>query len=140
MHRSIGLAGVTLAALLAASPASAQSRCTAPEKPGWHSCLTSSSRAIEDGEMVRVTAVRPRLVVRYEHGCPEGADRRTVAVRTRDGERLVRARIDSRCRRGVARYDVKLRVDLDVPAGTVLRSLWSGIADAESAPEVELKS
>ena len=140
MHRTIGLAGVTLAALLTASPASAQSRCTAPEKPGWHSCLTASSRALEDGEMLRLTTVRPRLVVRYEDGCPEGADRRTVAIRTGDGERLVRARINSRCRRGVARYDVKLRLDLDVPAGTVLRSLWSGIADDESAPEVELKA
>jgi hypothetical protein len=140
MHRTIGLAGVTLAALLIASPASAQSRCTAPEKPGWHSCLSASSRAIEDGEMLRLTTVRPRLVVRYADGCPEGADRRTVAVRTGDGERLVRARINSRCRRGVARYDVKLRLDLDVPAGTVLRSLWSGVPDDESAPEVELKA
>ncbi len=140
MHRTIGLAGVTLAALLIASPASAQSRCTAPEKPGWHSCLTASSRAIEDGEMLRLTTVRPRLVVRYADGCPEGADRRAVAIRTGDGERLVRARINSRCRRGVARYDVKLRLDLDVPAGTVLRSLWSGIPDDESAPEIELKA
>jgi hypothetical protein len=140
MHRSIGLAGVTLAALLAASPASAQSRCTAPEKPGWHSCLTASHRAIEDGEMVRLTAVRPRLVVRYKNGCPGAADRRTVAIRTGDGERLVRARVAGRCRRGVARYDVKLRLDLDVPAGTVVRSLWGGVADGETAPEVELKS
>jgi hypothetical protein len=140
MHRTIGLAGVTLAALVIASPASAQSRCTAPEKPGWHSCLSASSRAIEDSEMLRLTTVRPRLVVRYADGCPEGADRRRVAIRTGDGERLVRARINSRCRRGVARYDVKLRVDLDLPAGTVLRSLWSGVPDDESAPEVELKA
>jgi hypothetical protein len=140
MHRTIGLAGVTLVALLTASPASAQSRCTTPEKPGWHSCLTASSHAIEDGEMRRLTTVRPRLVVRYADRCPEGADRRTVAIRNGDGERLVRARINSRCRRGVARYDVKLRLDLDVPAGTVLRSFWSGIADDESAPEVELKA
>ena len=76
--------------------------------------------------MLRLTTVRPRLVVRYADGCPKGADRRTVAIRTDDGERLVRARINSRCRRGVARYDVKLRLDLDVAAGTVLRSLWSG--------------
>jgi hypothetical protein len=140
MHRTLGSAGVILAALLAASPASAQSRCTAPEKPGWHSCLAASSRAIEDGEMVHLTTVRPRLVVRYEDGCPEGPDRRTVAIRTGDGERLVRARVDSRCRRGVARYDVKLRLDLEVPAGTLLRSLWSGVADDESPPEVELKA
>ena len=138
MHRSIGLAGVALAALLAASPAAAQSRCTAPDKPGWHSCLAASSRAI-DGERVQLTTVRPRLVVRYQDGCPAGADRRTVAIRTRDGERIAHARVDSRCRRGVARYDVKLRFDLEVPRGTVLRSFWSGIRDAESAPAVTLK-
>src|ERR1700742_2978045 len=120
MHRSIGLAGVTLAALLAASPAAAQSRCTAPETPGWHSCLTASSRALGDGATVHLTSVRPRLVIRYADGCPRGADGRTVAIRTRDGERLARERISSRCRRGVARYDVKLQLELDVPWGTVL--------------------
>jgi hypothetical protein len=140
MHRSIGLAGVTLAALIAASPAAAQSRCTAPEKPGWHSCLTASSHAVGDGEQVHLTTVRPRLVVRYEDGCPRGADRRTVAIRTGDGERLARERINSRCRRGVARYDVKLRLELDLPAGTVLRSFWGGIADAETGPAVKLKA
>ena len=137
MHRTIA-AGVTLAALLAASPAAAQSRCTAPEKPGWHSCLTASSHAVGDGAMVRLTSVRPRLVVRYSTGCPRGADRRTVAIRTADGERLARERVSSSCRRGVARYDVKLRPEVDVPAGTVLRSFWSGIADGESGPRVEL--
>ena len=139
MLRTIGLAGVTLAALLAASPASAQSLCTAPERPGWHSCLTAANRAVgEDREMVRLTSVRPRLVVRYANGCPEGAARRTVAIRS-GGERLARERVDGRCSRGVARYDVKLRLDLDVPIGTVVRSLWTGIADAGAAPEVELK-
>jgi hypothetical protein len=138
MHRTLGSAGVIVAALLAASPAAAQSRCTAPEKPGWHSCLTASSRAIDDGEMVRLTTVRPRLVVRYKDGCPAGADRRTVAIRTGDGDRLVRERDNSRCRRGVARYDVKLRLDVDLPAGTVLRSYWTGIPDADKAPAVTL--
>jgi hypothetical protein len=140
MHRLIGLAGVTLAALIAASPAAAQSRCAAPERPGWHSCLTASSRAIGDGETVRLTTVRPRLVVRYRNGCPAGADRRTVAIRTGDGERLVRERVSSRCRRGVARYDVKLRLDIEVPSGTLLRSFWTGVADAAEPPQVELKA
>ena len=139
MLRTIGLAGVTLAALLAASPASAQSRCTAPEKPGWHSCLTAANRAISDGEMVRLTSVRARLVVRYDDGCPNGADRRTVAIRAGNGERLARTRVDGVCRRGVARYDVKLRLDLEVPRGTLVRSFWTGIPDAGAAPEVELK-
>jgi hypothetical protein len=139
MLRTIALAGVTLAALLAASPASAQSRCTAPERPGWHSCLTAANRAIgDDGEMVRLTSVRPRLVIRYADGCPNGANRRTVAIRS-GGERLARESVSGSCRRGVARYDVKLRLDLDLPAGTVVRSLWSGIPDAGAAPEVELK-
>ena len=135
MHRIIGPAGVILAALLAASPAAAQKRCHAPEKPGWRSCLTASHRTT--GGQSMLTKARPRLVVRYEDGCPKGADRRTVALRA-DGELLVRARVNSRCRRGVARYDVTLQLDLEVEEGTVVRSFWSGIADADSAPGVEL--
>jgi hypothetical protein len=134
----------TLVALLAgaafASPAAAQARCTAPDEPGWHSCLTASHRTTADPAQVRLTKVRPRLVVRYEDGCPKGADRRTVAIRTDDGERLVRARVNSRCRRGVARYDATLRLDVDLPEGTVLRSFWSGIPDDRSAPSVKLKA
>ena len=145
MHPSIGrrLAGTPLAALLvaaaSASPAAAQARCTAPAKPGWHSCLTASHRAADDGSEIRLTKVRPRLVVRYEDGCPEGADRRTVAIRTSEGERLVRARVNSRCRRGVARWTTNLKLDIDLEQGTVVRSFWSGIADNESAPGVKLK-
>ena len=139
MHRSIGLAGVTLAALLAASPAHAQKRCTAPDVPGWHSCLTASHRTTGGGDQVHLTKVRPRLVIRYdEDACPKGADRRTVAIRTAGGDLLARERVDSRCKRGVARYDVTLRLDLDVAKGTVVRSFWSGIADARTAPRVEL--
>ena len=140
MHRTIGLAGVTFAALLAASPAAAaQSRCTAPDEPGWHSCLAASSRAMADIETVHLTSVRPRLVIRYDGTCPRGADRRTVAIRTADGEPLGRARVSSRCKRGVARYDLTLRLDVDVPRGTVVRSYWTGIADNRTAPRVELK-
>ena len=138
MYRTIGLAGVILAALLAASPASAQSRCKAPDKPGWHSCLAASSQAI-DGEMVQLTKVRPRLVVRYDDACPRGADRRTVAIRTVDGDPLGRGRVSSRCKRGVARYDVTLELDVDVPRGTVVRSFWTGIADKRTGPRVTLR-
>jgi hypothetical protein len=137
MHRTIGLAGVTLTLALAASPAAAQTRCTAPDEPGWHSCLTASHRLAEDGGAIHLTKVRPRLVVRYEEECPDGADRRTVAIRVR-GEQLVRARVDSRCKRGVARYDVTLRLDLELPEGTVVRSFWSGIPDGARAPKVKL--
>ena len=138
MHRLIGSAGVVLAVLIAASPASAQSRCTAPEKPGWHSCLAASSQAI-DGEMVHLTKVRPRLVVRYDDACPRGADRRTVAIRTVGGELLGRGRVSSRCKRGVARYDVTLQLDVDLPRDTVVRSFWTGIADRRTGPRVTLK-
>jgi hypothetical protein len=138
MHRTIGLAGVSLAALLAASPASAQSRCKAPDKPGWRSCLAASSHAV-DGEMVHLTKVRPRLVVRYDDACPRGADRRTVAIRTVDGEPLGRGRVSSRCKRGVARYDITLQLDVDVPRGTVVRSFWTGIADKRTGPRVTLR-
>jgi hypothetical protein len=132
---------LTLVALLAAaayaSPAAAQSRCTAPERPGWHSCLTASHRLADDGSAVQLTKARPRLAIRYEDGCPEGADRRTVAIRA-DGELLGRARVNSRCKRGVARYDVTLRLDAELPQGAVVRSFWSGIADGATAPKVRL--
>lgn len=133
---------LTLVALLAAAayatPAAAQSRCTAPEQPGWHSCLTAAHRLADDGTAVRLTKARPRLAIRYEDGCPKGADRREVVIRTADGQRLGRTTVRSRCRRGVARWDATLRLDLDLPKGTVVRSFWSGIADGASAPKVEL--
>jgi hypothetical protein len=137
MLRTIGLAGVTLTVALVTSPAAAQSRCTAPDEPGWHSCLTASHRLAEDGTAIQLTKVRPRLVVRYEDACPKRPDRRTVAIRS-DGEQLARARVNSRCKRGVARYDVTLRLDLELPEGTVVRSLWSGISDGATAPKVKL--
>ena len=135
MLRTIGLAGVTVAALLAASPAAAQKRCNAPENPGWRSCLAASHRIIDGQAML--AKVRPQLVVRYEDGCPKGADRRTVSIRA-EGELLVRARVRSECRRGVARYSVALRLDLELEQGTVMRSFWSRIPDERSAPSVEL--
>ena len=135
MLRSIGLAGVTLAALITASPAAAEKRCHAPEEPGWRSCLAASHGATDGGSML--TKARPRLVVRYADGCPKGANRRTVAIRA-DGELLVRARVNSDCRRGVARYDATLQLDLELEKGTVVRSFWSRIRDESSAPSVEL--
>lgn len=138
------MAGATLVALLAgaasASSAPAQARCPAPDEPGWRSCLTASHRMTDGGQEIRLTKVRPRLVVRYEDGCPRGADRRTVAIRTDDGARLGRTTVRSRCRRGVARYEITLRLDVEVAEGTVVRSYWSGIPDARSAPGVELKA
>lgn len=135
MRRTIVLA--LLAAAVYASPATAQSRCAAPAEPGaWRSCLTASHRA-DDGQ-VHLTSARPRLVIRYGDGCPKGADRRTVVIRTTDGERLGRATLRSRCRRGVARWGTTLMLERDLPAGTVVRSLWSRIPDGASGPRVKL--
>jgi hypothetical protein len=134
----------TLVALLAAaataSPASAQAPCTAPDEPGWHSCLTVSHRAIDGSPAVRVTTARPRLVARYADGCRRGAKRRRVVVRTGAGERLGAARVTRRCRRGVARWTARLQLDVDLPAGSVVRSFWSGIRDDASAPRVRLRA
>jgi len=144
MHRSIGrrLAGAALVALLAgpafASPASAQARCQAPDAPGWRSCLSASHRTTDGGQAMLLTKVRPRLVVRHEDGCPNGTGRRAVVIRTDDGTRLGRASVRSHCRRGVARYDATLRLDVELEQGTIVRSYWSGIPDGRSAPGVEL--
>jgi len=140
-RRLAGAAGLTLLVGAAAvSPAAAQSPCRAPEEPGWHSCLTVSHRAIDGGPEVRLTKARPRLVVRSA-ACPARRVRRTVVIRTDDGERLARASTRSRCRRGVARWRVNLRLEVDLMEGTVVRSYWSGIADSgNAAPAVELKA
>jgi hypothetical protein len=137
MHRSIGLLAALAATAVAASPASAQTRCTAPEEPGWHSCLAASHRTI--GEQIVLTKARPRLVIRYADGCPKGTDRRSVVVRTDDGDRLSRTTVRSRCKRGVARYDATLRFDIEVEEGTVVRAFWSGIRDDRTAPGVEIE-
>jgi hypothetical protein len=139
------LAGTVAAGLLAgaaaAAPAAAQSGCTAPAKTGaWHSCLTTAHRTIDDGPELLLTTARPRLVVRYD-ACPARRVRRTVVIRTEDGNRLGRTAVRSRCRRGVARWIVNLRLDVELTEGAVVRSLWSGIADAgDAAPSVELKA
>jgi hypothetical protein len=133
---------LTLVALLAgavlASPAAAQSRCTAPETPGWHSCLAALHRTTADGAQIHLTSVRPRLAMRYEGGCPEGRRQRAVTVRTGAGERLGRATARTRCKRGVARWEVKLELEVDLPKGTVVRSFWTGTADNVEAPRVKL--
>jgi hypothetical protein len=129
-----------LATAATASPASAQAPCATPKKPGWLSCLTISHRAIEDSTAVRVTTARPRLVQRYADGCADRADRRRVVVRTGDGERLGAVTVRSRCRRGVARWNARLELNVELPEGTVVRSYWSGLRDADVAPRVKLRT
>jgi hypothetical protein len=134
----------TLVALLAAAataaPASAQTPCAAPDEPGWRSCLTASHRAIADSSNVRLTTARPRLVERSAEGCPDGAHRRRVVVRTGAGERLGAASVRGRCRRGVTRWNARLQLDVDLPEGTLVRSFWSGVQDAQTAPRVRLRA
>ena len=139
MYRSLGRASLlaVLAAAASASPAPAQSRCQAPEDPGsWHSCLSASHNVTEDG--VHLSKARARLVVRHEDGCPQGADRRRVVIRTAGGRRLGKTTVRSSCRRGVARWNGTLELDVDLREGTVVRSLWSGIPDSRTAPRVKL--
>jgi hypothetical protein len=138
------LAGTAALALLVgatfASPAAGQSRCTAPAKAGaWHSCLSTSHRAIDGGPEVRLVQARPRLVERYER-CRARTARRSVVIRTGDGDRLGRESVRGRCKRGVTRWIVNLRLNVDLQDGDVVRSYWSGIADSgDGAPKVELK-
>ena len=140
-RRLVGTAALALlAGAASASPAAAQSRCTAPAERGWHSCLTTAHRAIDDGPELRLTKARPRLVVRYDR-CPARSARRTVTIRIDGGRRLARERVRSVCRRGVARWIVNVELDVDLKDGTVVRSHWSGIPDSgDVAPSVELKA
>jgi hypothetical protein len=140
-RRLVGTAALALLVGAAtASPAAAQSGCAAPAEPGWHSCLTIAHRTIDDGPEVRLTQARPRLVVRYDE-CPAQRIRRSVVIRTDDGERLGRTSTRARCHRGVARWSVNLRLDVDLTDGTVVRSYWSRIADSgDAAPAVELEA
>ena len=136
------LAGTAALALLAGalsgSPAAAQSRCTAPKEVGWHSCLSTAHRAIDDGPELRLTRARPRLVVRYDR-CPARTEHRTVVLRTDGGRRIARERVSARCRRGIARFTLNQRLSVDLTDGTVVRSRWSGVPDSgDVAPSVEL--
>jgi hypothetical protein len=138
------VAGATVLAILAcvavASPAPAQSRCKAPDDPGWHSCLSVSHQAIDGGPVVRVTKARPRLVYRYDR-CPAREAKRTVVVRTDGGRLLGKATVRSTCEKGVARWVGVVVVDRDLEEGTVVRSRWSGIPDSgDTAPSVKLRT
>jgi len=140
-RRLVGMAALALlAGAASATPAAAQSRCTAPKKVDtWHSCLATAHRAIEDGPELMLTKARPRLVFRYDR-CPARNLRRTVVIRTGDGRRLAREQVRGTCRRGVARWILNIDLEVDLTDGTTVRSYWSGIADSDDrAPEVELK-
>jgi hypothetical protein len=122
---------------VAAPAANAKPRCSVPDEPAWHSCLTARHAALDTGA-VRLTRATPTLVIRLEEGCPAHLRKRTVVLRTKDGNKIASERVKGRCRKDIARYRVNLRPDLDVPAGLVIRSYWSGIKDDKVAPKVKL--
>jgi hypothetical protein len=122
---------------VAAPAASAKSTCTVPDEPAWHSCLTARHAALDTGA-VRLTRATPTLVIRLQEGCPARLRKRKVALRTNAGNPIASERVTGHCRRGIARYRVNLRPNLDVPAGLVIRSYWTGIKDDKVAPKVKL--
>ena len=136
---AIALAVTGLGAAFGPVPTAGAAPCTPPAAGGWRSCLTTAHVRLEDGR-VRLKRARPRLVMRYDR-CPASLRRRTVAVRARGGRLLDRAVVTATCRRGVARWAITLRPaagEADLQRGAVVRSLWTGVADRDSAPKVKL--
>jgi hypothetical protein len=117
--------------------ASAKTTCSVPDEPAWHSCLTARHVTLASGA-VQLTRATPTLVMRLADGCPDHLAKRKVVVRTNHGNKIISGKVAGRCRKGVARFRVNLRPDVAVPAGTVIRSFWSGIRDDKVAPKVKL--
>ena len=110
-----------------------------PDHPAWHSCLSAGHRAVVGTNRVRLTRVTPKLVIRLPAACPEHVFRRRVQVRTRSGDLIVRKRVAAHCRKGVIRYRVIIRPDIELRVNTVIKSFWSRLPDDDSAPSVKLK-
>jgi hypothetical protein len=133
------LAAAGIAGLLAAPAASAAStECSVPNRTAWHSCLSAGHRAVVGTNKVRLTRATPALVIRLS-ACSGHAMRRKVQVRTRSGDLIARRRVTGRCRKGIARWRVNIRPDIELRAGTVIRSFWSHLPDENRAPSVKLK-
>ena len=133
------LAAAGSVGLIAAPAASAApSDCSVPTNTAWHSCLSAGHRAVVGTNKVRLTRVTPALVIRV-NACPERVIRRKVQVRTRKGDLIARKRANGHCRRGVIRYRVNVRPDIELRVNTVIKSFWSRLADEDSAPSVKLK-
>ena len=128
------LAAIAITAATAA-PAAAQSGCSVPES-SWHSCLSAAHRAVKGTNQVRFTRATPILIVRYA-ACPADLHRRVV-IRNNRGDRLAAKSLDGTCKNGIARWKTTLRPDVDVRAGTIVRSYWSHLADEDDAPGVKL--
>jgi hypothetical protein len=110
-----------------------------PDHPAWHSCLSAGHRAVGGTNNVRLTRVTPKLVIRLAAACPEDVIRRKVQVRTRSGDLIARKRVTGHCRKGVVRYRVTIRPDIELRVNTVIKSFWSRLPDEDSAPSVKLK-
>jgi hypothetical protein len=109
-----------------------------PKNTVWHSCLSAGHRAVAGTNNVRLTRVTPALVIKAA-ACPEHVIRRKVAVRTRGGDLIARKRVKGHCRKGVIRYKVTIRPDIELRVNTVIKSFWSRLGDEDSAPSVKLK-
>ena len=133
----LALAVAGTAAVTAAPAASAKSTCSVPDEPAWHSCLSARHIALDDGN-AELTRATPALVIRLGGPCPTRLAKRTVVVRTKKGKRLARTKVAGHCRNGIARYRVNVRLNLELPRTTVIRSYWSGLADHNVAPKVKL--
>jgi hypothetical protein len=134
----IVLAAAGIAGMVGAPAASAQSTCSVPDRPAWHSCLSAGHRAITGTNNVMLTRVSPILVIRLR-SCGDQLVRRKVVIRTRSGDRIASKRLNGRCRRGVARWRTDLRPNVELRAGTVIQSFWSRLPDEDRAPKVKLK-
>jgi hypothetical protein len=131
---ALAATGIVSATIVPA--ASAKSRCSVPDEPAWHSCLSALHLKLETGA-VRLTRATPTLVIRYD-ACPAHVAKRTVALRTGAGGKLEKSRVTGRCRKDVARWRTNLRDQIDLPSGTVIRSYWSALPDHKRAPKITL--
>jgi hypothetical protein len=130
------LTAIALAGAIAPA-ASAAPRCAAPSAPTWHSCLSAGHRAITGTHNVRLTKATATLVFRMS-ACPADVPSRRVVIRTDDRHRVAKERVDGTCANNIARWRLKVRPEVDLPAGTILHSYWSAIADSKTAPSVTL--
>ena len=129
------LAAIAITAATATPAAAAAPRCSVPET-SWHSCLSAAHRAVEGTNKVRLMRATPILIVRYD-ACPANLHRRVV-IRTNRGKRLAAKSLDGTCENGIARFKTTMRPEIDVRAGTIVRSYWSHLDDEDNAPGVKL--
>ncbi len=137
MRRSIIVLTAIAVAGAIAPTASAASHCAAPSGLTWHSCLSAGHRAVTGTHNVRLTKATATLVLRMS-ACPADVPSRRVVIRTDDRHRVARERVAGTCANNIARWQLKVRPDIDLPAGTIIHSYWSTIPDNKTAPSVTL--